>query len=141
MWGLLAIGLLGALLLMLIFKSHKSTSMNLLPLAIGAMAGGIVSPILRPLQLRSAYKRWSAEHEGKTIFIEIDGDTLVSGQEGRSEGRFYRASVCNCAEDENVLLLFLNKKKFLYLPKTLLPAACIDEVRAWLTLPGAPTSC
>jgi hypothetical protein len=51
-----------------------------------------------------------------------------------------RASVCDSAEDDRFLLLFLTKKKFIYLPKDRLPTQALDEVRAWLRLANGVTS-
>jgi len=66
------------------------------------------------------------------VYLEIDGDILVSGIEGKSEGRFQRAAICETAEDDQMLLLFLARKRFIYIPKTLLPIGAIEEVRSWL---------
>lgn len=128
-------------ILIILHASQVDTEWNAAPFAGFLLLFAILQPLLRARTMRRAYKAWSAEHEGKLVFIEIDKETLISGHEGRSEGRFLRPAICNVAEDDNILLLFVNKKKFLYLPKKLLPPAAIEEVRAWLALPGAPPSC
>jgi hypothetical protein len=138
MWGMLTLGLILAAIALL---NGTRVSTILLPLCAGLVAGGIVGPALRPWNLRRCYKAWSGESKGKLVYVAIEDGELRSGTEGKSEGRFQRNAICDIAEDKAVLLLFLNKRKFLYFPKALLPAEALSEIRAWLQLPGAPTSC
>ena len=111
-------------------------SMVLLPLCAGLVVGGLVTPIPRPWTLRCCFKVQAGETKDTLVYVAVQDGELLSGTEGLSEGRFQRAAICDIAEDKTMLLLFLNKKKFLYLPKTLLPVEAINEVRAWLLLPG-----
>ena len=138
MWGMLMLGLISAIIALL---SGTRVSTVLLPLCAGLVAGGIVAPVLRPWNLRRCYKVWCGESKGRLVYIAIEDGELRNGIEGQSEGRFQRTAICDIAEDQAILLLFLNKKKFLYLPKALLPVEALSEVRAWLQLPGAPMSC
>ena len=138
MWGMLTLGLISAVIALL---NGIRVSTALLPICGGLVAGGIVAPILRPWNLRRCYKVWFGESKGRLVYVAIEDRELRSGTEGQSEGRFQRAAICEVAEDQAMLLLFLNKKKFIYLPKNLLPAEALSEVRTWLQLPGAPTSC
>lgn len=142
MWGLFASGVLIALALH--FFTEKRSLMSLIgaPLAAGLIAGGIMTPLLRPFQLKRVYKAWNGELlKDKDIYIEVDGPALLSGVEGEREAKFQRASICNIVENDAIILLFLNKKKFLYFSKNSLPSAFFDDLHTWLALPGAPPPC
>jgi len=138
MWGMLMLGLILAIIALL---SGARVSTLLLPLCAGLVAGGIVAPLLRPWNLRRCYRVSCGELKNRLVYLSIEDRELRSGIEGQSEGRFQCTAICDIAEDQDILLLFVNKRKFLYLPKALLPAEALDEVRAWLQLPGAPRSC
>jgi hypothetical protein len=91
--------------------------------------------------MRRCYKLWNGEISDRPLFVEVDGSVLIVGCDGRSESRFQRGAVCETVEDDTNLLLFLNKKKFLYFSKSVVPQAGLDEIRIWLQLPGAPEKC
>ncbi|RXH54857.1 hypothetical protein GRAN_3961 [Granulicella sibirica] len=40
-----------------------------------------------------------------------------------------------------MLLLFVGKKRFLYLPKAEMPETALGDIHGWLRLPGAPDKC
>jgi hypothetical protein len=141
MWGMFMLGLISAFILLLLHHKFPAVSNVMLPLAAGAMAGGIVTPLTRPWQLRRCYKIWNGEAQNRSVYVEFNNGELISGIEGSSESRFQRRAICDTAEDENALLLFLNKKKFLYFSKSEVPQTALDELRAWLQLPGAPDKC
>ncbi len=141
MWGLCVVGLIVGFVMLLLHSRLPSLSNAILPLAAGAIAGGLTTPLLRPWNLRRCYKAWNSETEDRSLFLEIDGPVLISGIEGSSESRFQRGAICEIAEDDNTLLLFLNKKKFLYFSKSLVPRAALDEVRVWLQSAGAKEEC
>jgi hypothetical protein len=139
MWGMLV---LGVLILVFNATTHIFRPGVLMGGVVGGLVGGgAVCPLLRPWQLKRVYKAWNGELQNRTIFLEVNGAELINGVDGRSEARFQRSAVCGTAEDESTLLLFLNKKKFLYVSKTVVPKAALEEVRIWLQLPGAPPSC
>jgi hypothetical protein len=125
----------GALLAVLVSPLPGDSLMRLIamPVAVGLIAGGSVSALLRPWQMERAYKAINGDPKKPLqIYLEIDGDILVSGIEGKSEGRFRRAAICETAEDDLMFLLFVAKKRFIYLPKTQLPIEAVEEVRSWL---------
>ena len=141
MWGLSLIGLVVGFVMLLLFNRMNALSTAVLPLAAGAIAGGLTTPLLRPWQLRRCHKMLNGETEGRPVFIEVDDSILISGTQGHSESRFERSAICDTAEDENTLLLFINKKKFLYFSKSLVPPQALEEVRGWLQAAGAPEKC
>jgi hypothetical protein len=91
--------------------------------------------------LRRCYKAWSGEENGKQLFVDVNGPELLSGIEGVTEARFRRSAICEVVENESTLLLFLNKKKFLYFSKGVVPSAAFDEIHEWLVLPGSRPLC
>jgi hypothetical protein len=141
MWGMLSLGLALGFVMLLLYNKARSIASIGLPLAAGLVAGGSTTVLLRPWQLRRCYKVWNGETTQRRVFLEVNGTELISGVEGRSESRFQRGAICDVAEDENSLLLFLNKKKFIYVSKAVVPPAAVDDVREWLKLPGSSTSC
>ena len=140
MWGMLLLGLL-----IFAFSVGRGAMVEhsglLAPLMGGLVGGGVVGPLLRPWQLRRSYNTWNAEAKHRGVYVEIDGSELRSGIEGSSEAIYQRPAICGVAEDNSTLLLFLNKRKFLYFSKLVVPKPALDEIRAWLQLPGGPSSC
>lgn len=141
MWGMLVLGMV--FLVVFALLSH-GPAWGVLEAGIvgGLIGGGVVCPLLRPWQIRRTYKMCSSDPSGRNEFyLEVEGATLLSGIKDRSEGRFQRSSICDVVEDENVMMLFLAKKRFLYLPKKKLPPEAFDEVRSWLQISGAVVPC
>jgi hypothetical protein len=142
MWGLLVSGVV--LFLMLSFSPNigRTAQDFCLPIAFGLIAGGAVTPLIRPLQLQRVYRAWNGElQNNKEIYVEVDVPVLLSGIESEREGKYQRGAFCNVIENDEIVLLFLNKKKFIYFSKASLPQAFFDELHAWLALPGAPPPC
>ena len=140
-WIMATIGVTSVIALSL---SHSSYDRQLpalaFALACGLIAGGIVMPLLRPWMIRRAYKAQSGGIKNQIpLYLEVDCDTLVSGIEGQSEARFQRAGIRSTAEDDQILLLFVTQRKYLYLPKNRLPKEAIDAVHEWLA--GGAKSC
>jgi hypothetical protein len=107
-----------------------------MPIAVGCMAGGSVTALMRPWQLGRCYRALGGDPRNpKSIYLEVEDEVLVSGIEGKSEGRFMRGGIPSFSEDDEFLLLFVSPKRFLYIPKGRLPAEAIDELHVWLRLP------
>jgi hypothetical protein len=138
MWGMLLVGIILALLYFGVGQSHNYALVFIL--GAGFIVGGVVTPLLRALQLQRMYSTLNSNKIGRA-YIEVDGPILISGIEGRAEGRFERPSVCNVVEDDTLLLFFLGKKRFMYFPKQALSPEAISDLRTWLDLPGAPWEC
>lgn len=142
MWGA---ALLGIALLLLCARTAFAPGFS--PWAFSGYMGGciflaigIVCPALMPWQRRRAYRIWNGEDDVLHLYLEVDGAYLITGRPGRAETRFERAAVCKTIEDDELILLFLGKKKFVYIPKTIGESA-VTDLRAWLGLPGAPSKC
>jgi hypothetical protein len=141
-WGLLV---LGTLVLALMLSLHLENT-PLMPLYAGLggglLGGGIATCLLRPWRMRRAYEAFNGKvSEARSVYFEVQAETLLSGIVDRSEGRFQRAAICNFVEDETTALLFFSKKRFLYIPKTALPQEGWNDLKQWLQLPGAPEKC
>ncbi len=143
LWGLLLTGVV-LITLAHLFEAHgmQLVSAILMPLGAGAISGGVTVVLIRPWSMRRVYRSLGGDlKQPRVIYVAVEGDTLISGIKDRSEGRFQRASVCETAEDEAMLLLFVSSKRFLYLPKHAMPTETLASIREWLLLPGAPTRC
>jgi hypothetical protein len=111
------------------------------PMVGGILAGvawiGIFCFVRRPFLVRKLYKHMlNGRPEGSPLELGIEGDQLVYRVPGRSEGRFYRASVNEFVEDDNLALLFVSKKNFLMIPKRAMPQEAWQQVKNWLDAPG-----
>jgi len=112
------------------------------PVGIWLLFVGLVVLVLRPWQLRRVYKLWNGEiRPDSVLYLEFDGPTMITGLNDSRETRFQRGSFCRVVDDESMALLFLSKKKFMYLSKNSLPPAAFEDLRVWLTQPGAPKEC
>jgi len=103
----------------------------------GALAGiawiGLYPIICRPFMLRKLFKQLRPDVKGDhPIELEINGDDLISRIPGRSEGRFKQAAISEFVENDKIALLFITKKKFLFIPKTAMDDSGWSELRTWL---------
>jgi hypothetical protein len=142
MWGFTTVGIV----LLAIFAPTVYSPVNSSLAFIGYIAGcamlggGVVGSAIWPWQRRRAYRVWNGDDDVLSLYLEVDGPILITGRPGRAESRFERAAVCKTLEDVELLLLFLSKKKFVYIPKSIGEPALAD-IRGWLNLPGAPELC
>ena len=76
--------------------------------------------VLRPWNLRRCFRKMckalGLTGDTPTRFT-FDADGVVSAIPNRSEGRFFWAAIEDFAEDSSVVLLFIAKKRFLFVPK------------------------
>jgi hypothetical protein len=110
------------------------------PIIGGILAGvawiGIFCAIRRPFLVRKLYRQMlNGRPDGSPLELGIEGDQLVYRVPGRSEGRYYRASVNEFVEDADLALLFVTKKNFLMVPKRALPQEAWQQVNNWLSTP------
>jgi hypothetical protein len=107
----------------------------------GFAAGGLWFALFIPLmQFYGKRRCWKqlipANTPGKPmkigipVTLDFNDEQLISTIPGRSEGRFFWSAILDFAEDEKVALLFIQKKKFLFVPKTALPETGWAELRA-----------
>jgi hypothetical protein len=89
---------------------------------------------LRPWHLRRCYKKLLPPGQKKLIPAEFsfDDQGVVSSIPGRSEGRFFWAGILDYAEDEEMALLFIRKKNFLFVPKRAMDQVAWEYLRAQL---------
>jgi len=71
--------------------------------------------------------------------LEVTPEQVISAIPNRSEGRFFWSAIQDYAEDDKIALLFIQKKKFLFIPKHALPDAAWRELKANITNFGSPT--
>ncbi len=141
-WGVSLIGAFLALAGWLVGEPRSLLRDLGLPVGIWLLFVGLVVLAFRPWQLRRIYKVWNGEIRPDTIlYLEFDGPTMITGLDGSRETRFQRGGFCRVVDDESMVLLFMSKKKFMYLSKSALPPAAFEELHAWLGQPGAPKEC
>jgi len=137
MWGTLVMMLLAVLPFALQWDWRETP-----PALYGVLIAGILIPLSRPWQLKRTYKALNGDpNVPLSIYLAFEENMLISGIEGKNEARFQRSGVCNTIEDKDMLLLFVAKNRFLYLPKASLPEGALAAVYRWLELPGAPEKC
>jgi hypothetical protein len=127
---------LGLLLYDVIFRHFKY------PASIGGILAGLAwfglyLAIMRPITIRRIFKQLSPggglEH---SVSHELTENEFISRIAGRSEGRFLPAAFYGFAEDEQIAILLVSKKKFLFVPKRAMPEEAWAELRAWLDKNG-----
>jgi hypothetical protein len=141
-WGF---GLIGTVLVATAwFGGEPRSSLRDVGLPLGAylIVVGVIVLALRPWQLRRVYKMWNGEiRPDSVLYLEFDGPVMITGLLGSRETRFVRAGVCRVVDHQSMTLLFLSKKKFLYLSKGTLPPEAFEDLQVWLAQPGAPDKC
>jgi hypothetical protein len=76
--------------------------------------------VLRPWNLRRCFRkmRKASGLTGDTpTRFTFDANGVVSAVPNRSEGRFFWTAIEDFAEDSSIALLFIGKKRFLFVPK------------------------
>jgi hypothetical protein len=91
---------------------------------------GILNPIMRIYQLRKIWKNIPPPGM-KTAPVELEwnSEKITSRLVGRSEGSFFWNSLLGYEENEQLILLFIRKKQFLFIPKRALSEAAQAEIR------------
>ena len=104
---------------------------QLVPMAGAGIWLAIFIPLMRWLNIR---KLWKASVEtidgGKPVSLQFDDEQIVSAIPGKSEGRFYWNAILDFAENDQIAMLFIRKKHFLYIPKNALPEEAWAQIRA-----------
>lgn len=107
------------------------------PLTGGILCGvawiGLFCFLMRPFMIRRAFRALRADLKGShSVELELTNHLLISRIPGKSEGRFERAAVTDFAEDEAIALVYVGKKKFIFIPKRAMPENGWQELRAWI---------
>jgi hypothetical protein len=93
--------------------------------------------VLRPWNLRRCYnkmRRIAGMNEQTPTRFDFDDNGVISGVPNRSEVRFFWNAIQDFAEDEHVALLFISKKRFLFIPKRVMAAEQWDQLRSLITI-------
>ena len=100
----------------------------------GFAAGAMYLGFYRPFWLRRCYKKLKdGRSEDQPIELELTDEALISRLPGKSEGKFYPSSIVKFAEDERVVLIYVTKRLFLYIPKRAMPDVDWVQVRNWIS--------
>ena len=67
-----------------------------------------------------------------SVSLEFNESQLISTIPGRSEGRFFWPAILDFAENDQVAILFIHKKQFLFVPKRALPEFAWADLRKHL---------
>jgi hypothetical protein len=115
---------------------HPEFSAALAGFAAAGLWFALFIPIMQFVGRRRCWKRLvPVDLKGKAKDMEIpaslefNDEQVISAIPGRSEGRFYWPAIVDFAEDEKIALLFVHKKRFLFIPKRAMPTEVWDEFR------------
>ncbi len=74
-------------------------------------------PLLWELYVRRYFKQlFPASVTSRNVSFSADDDLIVSTVPDRSEGRFYWNAIDHFAQNEKVTLIYVGKKRFIFLP-------------------------
>ena len=97
---------------------------------------GLFIPIWRIFCMRRLWKRLvppnikgSKMKAEIPVVLEFNDEQVINGIPGRSEGRFFWTAIPDFAEDDELALIFIQKKNFLFIPKRALPETAWAELR------------
>jgi hypothetical protein len=77
----------------------------------------IFVPLMRFINLRRGFKLIvPREYRNRNIEVEIDEQSVVSRVPGMSEGKFFWMAIVGYAQNEQITLLYVAKKRFLFIP-------------------------
>jgi len=107
----------------------------------------IAIPLMRIYTIRRCWKRLLPDSAKKSIRseirveLEMNGEQLISALPGRSEGRFLWSGLIDYAEDEELALVFIKKKMFLFIPRRAMDDAGWNQLRSHFAQPRIPSQC
>lgn len=89
---------------------------------------------LRRWQLRRCFKKILPPGQTKEALIRFDFDDqgVLSSIPGKSEGRYFWNSILDYVEDDQMALLFVRKKLFLFVPKRAMDSPTWERLRAYV---------
>ena len=94
---------------------------------------GVCCPVMRLVQFRRGYKAMkNGRDENAPLELEWTESELISRVPGRGEGRLLPAGIQQFAEDDQVGMIYLSAKRFLVLPRRMMPAENWADLRQWL---------
>ena len=129
---LLALAALAALIYDFV-PGHAFLPAHVGPYLAGLVGAGLYLAILRPIAIRRSYRQTRGGRPADApVEFELTGTEIISRIPGRSEGRFLPSAVISFAEDDRIALIYVAKKRFLFVPKTALTAAQWTMVRHWV---------
>lgn len=115
------------------FKGERELFAQLAPFVAWLGVMFLVICVLRPYNLRRLFRKSLPEGSGKAVQASFayNEEGIVSALPGRSEGRFFWNAIVDYAEDDHMVLLYLKKKLFLYVPKSAMSDAEWTELRSY----------
>ncbi|HZY61989.1 MAG TPA: YcxB family protein [Edaphobacter sp.] len=136
-WVLPIVGLLScALFVASRYGFYPESSASFAGFAAAGLWFALFVPIIQVVGRRRCWKRLiPTGMKGKSKSIEIpvslefNDEQVISAIPGKSEGRFYWSAIVDFAENEKIVLLFVHKKRFLFIPKRAMSADTWNEFR------------
>jgi len=137
-WILLSFGILALVGIAFPTKSDNISPWTSWVLIAVWFAIGI--PLFRVYQLRKCWKALNPT-KAKSISAELEwnNEQIISSVKNRSEGRFFWSTICDYAEDEKIVLIFIRKKQFLFIPREALNEVTWKELRMLISTNGSPS--
>ena len=73
-------------------------------------------PLSRYVAVRKQFKAIFPAQSSGEVLLDIDEERIISTIPGSSEGKFFWTAILNFAQDEKVILLYIRKNMFLFIP-------------------------
>jgi hypothetical protein len=130
--GIIAFGVLLRLFDQMIYR-HLRPSPIIIGLLVGLTYISLRGAIMQPLVVRRMFKDLTPDGVGNRAFsFEFTGTELISRNPGKSEVRYFSSAFSGILEDEKMVLLLISDKRFLFIPKRVMPPEGWAELRAWV---------
>ncbi len=99
-------------------RGNVSLFYKLLPAAAVGLYAAVLLPLARWNQIRVLWNRTQPKkYRGQPVTFQFDREQVISARPGSSEGRFLWGAIEDYAEDERLVLLYVQRKLFLFIPK------------------------
>ena len=136
-WVLPIVGLLAcAMFIATIYGFHPELRSPFAGFAAAGLWLALFIPVMQFFGRRRCWKRMvPVGMKGKAKSVEIPAsfefneEQVISAIPGKSEGRFFWPVILDFIEDDKIALLFVHKKRFLFIPKRAMPTEVWDELR------------
>ncbi|WP_047497642.1 YcxB family protein [Terriglobus sp. TAA 43] len=89
----------------------------------------VLVPLLRRYNFRKQFKQmFPKDDQNHECYLSANDEHLISGIHGASEGRFFWPSLYKAVSNNNMLLIYVAKKRFLFIPLEKLDPSDRDEL-------------
>jgi hypothetical protein len=113
-------------------EGRRFLAWTLLKTELPFIVYGLIVVIWRQISLRRGYSGLYPRNTQKRATFSYDEQQCISAIPGRSQGKVYWSAMSSVAQDKQITLLFMGRKRFLMVPTQSLSAQEWSAIRGYI---------